>query len=66
MLWPDRIAIEWLKRPDVRRALHAASVNKLEWAPCSDKLHYAMKTARMIPVHQDLLARGEFWLLSDS
>ncbi|GFR47312.1 hypothetical protein Agub_g8999 [Astrephomene gubernaculifera] len=53
------IALDWLNRADVRTALHAAPASLIGgWQPCSDVLRYALDTAQLVPVHEELVGAG--------
>lgn len=54
-----RLALDWLNRPEVRDALHAAPLGTVpEWQPCSDYLLYRLDTVALAPTHERLLAAG--------
>ena len=54
-----RVALQWLAKPEVRRAIHAVSVYQLPWEPCSDVLNYTLDVPiDVIDVHEELLGAG--------
>eukprot|EP00878_Enallax_costatus_P028116 GHUV01030330.1.p1 GENE.GHUV01030330.1~~GHUV01030330.1.p1 ORF type:complete len:292 (+),score=52.53 GHUV01030330.1:86-961(+) len=54
-----RHGLIYYNHPDVREAVHAASVEESgRWEPCSDVLHYTHTAGSMITVHKDLIASG--------
>lgn len=45
---------------DIRRAIHAEPISKIgRFDECSDRITYTHDTGSMIPIHADLVSKGE-------
>lgn len=54
----------WLDDPEVRKAIHAAPIEVTgAFQECTDKITYTHNLGSMIPIHKELMSRGEVMLL---